>query len=242
MRQSTIIGLGIAASIVAWQASPELPALARGLTAFLVGVFPAFSVVQAQAVGQLEVLPSRNKLYASTILSLWGLAFATALIASESRMDPRLLGVSELPWTTFFLWLGFALIGVAALILAFKAFGVAETRMIHHMIPQSRIEKVVYVGVSATAGICEELVFRGFLIAALIAATGSVPLAVIISAGTFGVAHAHQDATGALRATLLAFVLTVPLLATGSLYPGIAAHALVDLIAGLWLSNWLLKS
>jgi membrane protease YdiL (CAAX protease family) len=242
MKQSTIMGLGIAASIVAWQASPELPALARGLTAILVGVFPAFSVVQAQAVSELEVLPGRNKLYASTIVGLWGLAFATAFVATESRMDPRLLGVAQLPWTTFFLWLAFALIGVAALILAFKAFGVGETRMIHHMIPQSRTEKLVYVGVSATAGICEELVFRGFLIAALTAATGSVPLAVIISAGTFGVAHAHQDAAGALRATLLAFVLTVPLLATGSLYPGIAAHALVDLVAGLWLSKWLLKS
>ena len=242
MRQSTVMGLGIAASIIAWQASPELPWLARGLTALLVGVFPAFSVVQAQTVGQLDVLPSRNKLYASTILGLWGLAFATAVVATESRMDPRLLGVTELAWPAFLLWLGFALFGVAALILAFKAFGVAETRMIHHMIPQSRSEKIVYVGVSATAGICEELVFRGFLIAALIAATGSVPLAVFISAGTFGIAHAHQDAAGALRATLLALVLTVPLLTTGSLYPGIAAHALVDLVAGLWLSKWLLRS
>jgi membrane protease YdiL (CAAX protease family) len=73
-------------------------------------------------------------------------------------------------------------------------------------------------------------------------ATGSQSLAVFLAATVFGVAHAHQDQLGAFRAALLALVLTVPLLVTGSLYPGIAAHALVDLLAGLWLSKWLLKS
>jgi hypothetical protein len=37
-------------------------------------------------------------------------------------------------------------------------------------------------------------------------------------------------------------VLTVPLLVTGSLYPGIAAHAIVDAGAGLWLARWLLRA
>jgi membrane protease YdiL (CAAX protease family) len=117
-----------------------------------------------------------------------------------------------------------------------------ETPLLQHLIPQTWVEKLVYVGVCLTAGICEELVFRGFLIAALNAATGSLPLAVVLSAGAFGVAHAHQDAAGAMRATLLALVLSVPLLVTGSLYPGIAAHAIVDLLGGLWLSKWLLRS
>ena len=242
MKTTTVLGIGVAASLVAWLAAPELHPAARALTAFLLGIFPAFAVVQAQAVADLDELPGRNKLYASTIVALWGLAIVTAFCAAEAGISPRLLGVNELPWPIFLLWFAFSMLAVGALILAFKALGMAETRMIHHMIPQSPTEKALYVGVSATAGICEELVFRGFLLATLTVATGSVPLAVVLSAGTFGIAHAHQDAAGAVRAALLAAVLTVPLLATGSLYPGIAAHAVVDLVAGLWLSKWLFKS
>ena len=122
MKSTTVAGLGIVASIWTWFNATELHPLARGLTAILVGVLPAFAIVQARAASQLDVLPSRNKLYAGTIVWLWGLAFATAVVATESRMDPRLLGVTGLPWATFFLWLAFALTGVAALLLAFKAF------------------------------------------------------------------------------------------------------------------------
>ncbi len=238
MKPGTVLGAGVAAAIVAWLAAPELHGLARGLMAFLVGLFPALSVLQAHALAHIDVLPSRPRLYASTMGGLWALAFATAMVAAESGIPPRLMGVVAMAWPLFFLWLVFALAAVAALIAAFKAFGMAETPMLEHLIPQTLSEKVIYVGVSVTAGICEELVFRGFLIAALSAATGSVVLATALAAGAFGIAHAHQDAAGALRATLLGLVLSVPLLLSGSLYPGIAAHAIVDLAAGLWLSKW----
>ena len=242
MKQSTVLGLGIAAAIVAWWAAPELHPAPRAMTALLVGVLPAFSVLQAQTVARLAVLPSRAQMYASTIIGLWVLTLATALAATQAHIDPRLLGVSPLPWPGFFVWLAFALASVGALVIAFKAFGLAETPMLQHLIPQTRSDKLIYVLVCLTAGICEELVFRGFLIATLRAATGSVGLAVLLAAGAFGVAHAHQDVPGALRATLLGLVLSVPLLVTGSLYPGIAAHATIDLVAGLWLSKWLLRS
>ncbi|HET9441008.1 MAG TPA: CPBP family intramembrane glutamic endopeptidase, partial [Longimicrobiales bacterium] len=166
----------------------------------------------------------------------------TAIAASESGFNPRLLGVATMPWPAFWLWLVFGLAGVGALVLGFKAFGIAESPLLQHLVPETRAEKLLYVGVSATAGICEELVFRGFLIAALTVATGSLTFATLLAAGAFGIAHAHQAAAGALRATLLALVLSVPLLLSGSLYPGIAAHAIVDLSAGLWLSRWLLRS
>ena len=242
MRLSTVAGIGIAASIIAWQWWPELPALARGWTALLIGALPAFAVVQARTAAGLQELPSRNKIYISTIASLWVLAFTTALVASSSAINPRLLGVVALAWLPFAIWFLFGLLGAGAIILAFRAFGIGETRMIHHMIPVTHTEKLLYVGVSLSAGICEELVFRGFLVATLTVATGSASMAVIMSAVVFGIAHAHQDAAGAMRAGLLALLLTIPVLMTGSLYPGIAAHAAIDLLAGLSLSKWLLKS
>lgn len=242
MKRKRVLALGLAAALVAWWAAAELHPAARVLTALLIGVLPAFSVLQASAVAQLDVLPSRPKMYASTILGLWALALATAVVAGEARIDPRLLGVLPLPWPSFLLWLVFALAAVGALVVAFKAFGMAETPMLQHLIPQSRSEKWIYIAVCLTAGICEEFIFRGFLVGTLRAATGSAGLAVMLAAGAFGIAHAHQDAAGALRAALLGLVLSIPLLVTGSLYPGIAAHVIVDLVGGLWLSKWLLRS
>ena len=242
MKRSTVLALGVGAAIIAWWSAPELHPVARAMMVALIGLLPAFSVLQASALAELDVLPSRLRMYASTIIGLWVLAFATALAANLARIDVRLLGVLPLPWTTFLWWLAFGLAAVSALVVLFKAFGIAETPMLQHLIPQTRAEKLVYVGVCITAGICEELVFRGFLIGTLRAATGSLGLAVTLAAGAFGIAHAHQEAAGALRATLLGLVLSVPLLMTGSLYPGIAAHAIIDLAGGLWLSKWLLRS
>ena len=242
MRTGYVLAAGLGAALLAWFAGGELRWPARALMSFLVGLMPAFSILQASAAAALTELPSRLKLYGSTMLGLWGLAIATAVAASESGITPRLLGVVELPWLTFLVWTAAATAAVAALVLVFKAFGIRETPMLQHLIPERGSEKAVFVGVCITAGICEELVFRGFLIAALQVATGSLPLATVLSAGAFGLAHAHQDATGALRATLLALVLSAPLIVTGSLYPGIAAHALVDLAGGLWLARWLLRS
>lgn len=239
-----IFPLGLAISAIVWLTAHELPASARILTALLIGVLPAFAILQARMVAKtpIEQMPSRNQLYFGTIAALWALAIATAFVAADSRFLPELLGVKVLPLSDFWLWFGFALIGTAAIVIAFKAIGLQETREIHYLIPQTLSEKLTFVGVSVTAGICEELVFRGFLIAALRAATGSVVVAVVLAAAAFGAAHAHQNVSGGLRATLLGLVLAVPLLVTGSLYPAIAAHAVVDLLGGLWLAKWLLKS
>jgi uncharacterized protein len=242
MNARYIMAGGAAASVLAWAASPELPMLARGAVAFLVGAFPALALLQSGALGDVTQLPSRLKLYATTIFGLWGLTFAIALASSESGFNPRLIGVTEMPFAPFLMWTGISLVASAALILAFKAFGTRETQVLEHLVPQTALEKLVYVGVSLTAGICEEFVFRGFLLGALRVSTGSALFATLLSAGAFGIAHAHQDAAGALRATLLALVLSVPVLVTGSLYPGIAAHAIVDIAGGLWLSKWLLRS
>jgi membrane protease YdiL (CAAX protease family) len=239
-----IFSLGVFVSAVFWLLAGALPGAARILTALLIGVLPAFAILQARMVAQtpLDEMPPRNQLYLGTIVALWGLAFATAFVAATSQFPPELLGVTLLRFSDFLLWFVFALAAAAAIVVAFKALGMQETREIHYLIPKTLTEKLTFVVLSVTAGICEELVFRGFLIAALRAATGSVVVAVIVSAAAFGAAHAHQNVTGGLRAALLGVVLTMPLLITGSLYPAIAAHAAVDLLGGLWLSKWLLKS
>jgi hypothetical protein len=58
--------------------------------------------------------------------------------------------------------------------------------------PPSLLEIVVWIGVSISAGICEELAFRGFLHRQFHALIGNIGLAVLAQGLVFGLFHAYQ--------------------------------------------------
>jgi membrane protease YdiL (CAAX protease family) len=228
------------ATVLAWLAAAPLPPPARLWTVALLVVLPAFSIAQARAIDDPASLP-RVPVYASTILSLWLLALASlgaAALARWSRPDLGLVAVATGPlagWTMGTIAAGLALVCVA------KALGVRESALLERLIPRTPAEKAWYVALSVTAGATEEIVFRGFLLFALLEATGSTALAVLLANGAFGVVHAYQQPAGAARAAALGAILTAPVLATGSLLPAMTAHAMLDLITGLVLRDRLLQ-
>jgi membrane protease YdiL (CAAX protease family) len=227
-------------SAIVWTIASEIPIVARIWTTFLIGVLPVLLILQARATGEAVHVP-RRALYGSSAIALWMLAGATALIARFSRFDPRSLGFASLPWTEMLLWtVAITAAGVLVLFLAHAA-GIREADFVAYLMPRTRDEKILFAALSLTAGFCEELVFRGFLIPVLDAATGSVAIAAIVSSAVFGVLHAYQRPAGAVRAAALGLLLAVPFLLTDSILPAMAAHAAIDLISGLVLRDRLLS-
>ena len=102
--------------------------------------------------------------------------------------------------------------------------------------PRTASELVAFFGVSLTAGFCEELLFRGFLIWVLQPLVG-LWLAAALSALLFGAAHAYQGLPGVIRTGLFGLVFTAIVLLTRSLWPAIVLHAVVDALGGVltWL-------
>ena len=102
--------------------------------------------------------------------------------------------------------------------------------------PRTAFELPAFLGVSLTAGFCEELLFRGFLIWVLQPLVG-LWLAAALSALLFGAAHAYQGLAGVIRTGLFGLVFTAIVLLTGSLWPAIVLHAVVDAMGGVlaWL-------
>jgi uncharacterized protein len=239
------MGVGIDPRILAaWRGL--LPCWDIWAFTFLLGVIvPALSYVKfrrwAARAGQPP--PPRMKLaiYGRTVGAQWLLVVAMLLVlwrhglsaadAGERLGDPRLtLGVTS-----------------ALLIILAAASTVVLTRVrrakpatpkttvdrLQKLAPGSRVEMAAFVILCLTAGFCEEILYRGWLVTILLVATGSPWIAIIAGATVFGVGHAYQGVTAVLRAAFVGLQLAALYIMVGSLIPGQILHAGVDLLIGV---------
>jgi membrane protease YdiL (CAAX protease family) len=106
------------------------------------------------------------------------------------------------------------------------------------MLPTPGRERWLFAAVSVTAGICEEVLFRGLLIGWVDSLLPGLPYLVLglISAVVFGLGHLYQGWKGVLGTGLLGGLFAALFLLTRSLYLPIIIHALIDLrmLAMLW--------
>ena len=99
------------------------------------------------------------------------------------------------------------------------------------MLPHTPDEYSWFRPVAWTAGICEEILYRGYLpwLFALytddLAAFGVATL-------VFGLGHAYQGTSGILKTTLVGAVMSLLTWASGSLVPAMVLHVAIDAING----------
>lgn len=230
-----------AGAIVVWLASRELAWPARAMTVFLLVIMPALLLVQGRIANSIPEGLNRVELYGSSVVSIWILAGLTMAAAWGSGFTTRRLGLVVHPVTWLVLAAGLTTaVGLAAMIIG-RLLRLPETALLLFLLPQTRRERLLFLGVALSAGIAEELVFRSFLIPALQSATNSLWLAVALSSSAFGLIHSYQGASGALRASFLGLLLALPFVATGSVLPAMTAHAAIDIVGGLWLGDWLAR-
>lgn len=99
------------------------------------------------------------------------------------------------------------------------------------LLPSTREERWLFAAVAVTAGICEELLFRGFLLFYLqdLFLGLSLAAAVIVSSIVFGMAHLYQGAKGVLGTGVFGLGMALLYVWSGSLLLPIILHALLDL-------------
>lgn len=113
------------------------------------------------------------------------------------------------------------------------AFGGVRNAAAAALLPSTPVERVVWCAVAVSAGVSEELVYRGYLARELARFSGSRAFGVLGQALLFALAHGEQGGGAMLRYFVYALGLGVLAVARGSLVPGMLAHVAVDLIAGL---------
>jgi len=183
----------------------------------------------------------RIRLYASTILFQWLLAAIVAWRAFARGLTLPQLGLSGGRLSSVFLltFIGAALIALGHWMNLRRMAGsnhpAAEKlrAMAERLFPQSTTETIFFTLLALTAGICEEFIFRGFVVAALFGAGLSNWAAVIVSSLMFGLAHLYQGRGGSVGTGILGVLFASVRIAYGSIFPVVIWHGVLDVVAGI---------
>lgn len=188
---------------------------------------------------------ARPRTYRESMIELWLLTGLVLSWWSWSGRTWSAIGLGAPGGTAF--WIGLAVVAVVAVALGGQVATVHRSaeareqvrRQVQQqlgtgaalMIPRNIRERRMWVGLSLSAGFCEEVLYRGFLIGYLMTWLPA-PAAVAVSAIVFGVPHFYLGWGGMLQATVSGGLFAVTYLLTGSLWVPIALHCAVDVASG----------
>ena len=183
----------------------------------------------------------RPKLYRETQVVEWVfLAILLAVFFGLSR-DLSTLGFVSAGGTGFWICAALLAVGSIAMILSTKSSRQlsqserdkqrASFGDLGHFMPQDDRDLASFYRISVTAGIVEEIVFRGFVLWYL---SFFMPLwpAVLVSAVVFGLGHSYQGIGGMIRVALIGLAFGALFVFSGSIWLPIVAHILVDVLQG----------
>jgi membrane protease YdiL (CAAX protease family) len=228
-----------------------VPALAHTLPAILLAllvaiVYPLLGLRRYRRIEHLpEPLPSRTRirLYANLIASQWLLVVLVTLLFAVAGRSLTDVGQSLGPKPVNTIATG------AALLLVFAALSAFTTRQLRKaslsdlprrmrragkILPQTDAERAWFVAVALTAGICEEILYRGYVPWFVDSWLHAGPIVSFgIAAVVFGLGHAYQGRDGMIVTGILGLFFGSVASAVGSLVPGQLLHVAIDLVNGI---------
>jgi membrane protease YdiL (CAAX protease family) len=241
----TIIGLiGYAAVVYGLLSNTPLQWLDALFLSALIVLLPFFAVLQVDLARDLAV--ERAQVYATSavtiiILGVLSLALGLNLVG----LDGMGVQIESGDVAYAVSWgLGTFALGIGTLwffLVLRKRGGWGESRLVHELMPVTRREKGLYAGLSICAGFGEELAYRAYAIPAVILAGGSAAVALALTSAAFAVLHSYQGVLGVVRTGAVGVIMGAVFLHTGSVWPAIGAHVLIDLAVGFVLADRLLS-
>jgi membrane protease YdiL (CAAX protease family) len=236
--------IGFAAVVYVLLASTPLRWLDALFLAALIELLPVLAVIQLDLVRDLAV--ERVQVYVTSAVTIFflgvlSLALGSRLVGMEGmglRIEPGRVAY-VMSWGAGILVLGTATLWFFLVLR--KRGGWGESRVVHELLPVTRREKGLYTGLSLCAGFGEELAYRGYAIPAVIVAGGSAPVALALTSTAFAVLHSYQGVLGVVRTGVVGVIMGAVFLHTGSLWPPIVGHVLIDLAVGFLLADKLLS-
>jgi membrane protease YdiL (CAAX protease family) len=199
-----------------------------------------FGYRRLDQAAEADVPRVRMWLYRQILALQWSLAALVVLLWAVFRRPWSDIGLKPTPtWGLAAVAIGLL---IAVLFVVLQTRGIRDPAAAHErvrrrvqhierMLPHDARELRWFSAVSITAGICEELLYRGYLIWYL-QHWLPLALAVAVAAIIFGVGHFYQGPRGVLLTTVVGAFMAGVYLVTGSLFAPMVLHALMDLYSG----------
>ena len=180
---------------------------------------------------------ARRRRYRRTMVLEWSLtAVALALVLAGPGLALGDLGLSWPRASAYTLVGGLGFLASLGMLVGLRrkvdrGADVVAPAEVTALLPRTAKERRAFARLAVTAGFCEELLYRGFLLAVAVAVAPELgPWRLVLVSGlAFAVAHTYQGVTGMVTAGVLGAAFAVLFLGSGSLLLPVLYHALIDL-------------
>jgi uncharacterized protein len=216
----------------------------------LVAVFPLIDLPSMRRLKRFSSGPARLALYRRSVVSTWAFTIAAVALTSLDTLliVPRQPG--DASWLDGYLIIHIVITLCIALLFAWvlwpsvqcafdkrirqQYFQAYRSAAIRFLLPVSRQERIWWVLLSLTAGIGEELLYRGFVLqylrGHLVGGPAlSLTLAWLLSSLAFGIGHIYQGTRGVVETTAAGLTFGLLAILTGNLALPIVLHCIIDL-------------
>lgn len=207
----------------------------------------------------------KQMFYNSVFVELWTPVIVILFLMLKGEIKLQDIGLSAIVWNPFGInnWLfagAIILVAIPVLIILLSIYNYVgiksspifreayiaavkkgasneeqEANIVRAILPTSKQEKVQWTFVSITAGITEEILFRGFLVYCFHYAFPSIPIPFLclLQAIPFSLMHLYQGMKGVLMTLGMGVIFGLYVIVFGSIIPAIIVHILVDLTSNL---------
>jgi membrane protease YdiL (CAAX protease family) len=213
-------------------------------TIALVSFFPIAGYLLFRSLKKADSinLTSRKlRIYAYIILSEWAFVIALLWLSHRHGLSIGDLGenVSNIDLTVI------ATVVLFTVFMVMAYFNVRQLRQmkleklraalgpLKRFLPDNKPESIAFALIALTAGICEELLYRGWLQNLLAYGTGSVWIGLVLGAVVFGSGHAYQGTMGMIQTGIIGLVFGIVFVFTENLIAGQILHFTIDAVNGI---------
>ncbi len=170
------------------------------------------------------------------LLTWWGLHMRRITMSDLLRFRPGFQSLAEDIGAAAVFWITAAFILIVIGLLLRLVHLSAPQQTLVSIAPRTPLELLLWVMLSASAGFCEELAFRGYFLRQFSSVGGGIWMGVVCSSLLFGISHGYEGAAGMIAITAYGAMFCVLVLVRNSLRPGMIAHAWHDIFSGVMLA------
>ena len=221
------------------------------LFVFLLAVAPAWDYYDTRRLKRSPDSPHRIRYYRTVCAWLWICAILACVLLGFRSVFTISPAPDEAGWLFRNIWVLYAVGTVIALFVAtivlpyvtvawmsvtrkqrkYSSGEMLQKVSFAYLFPTNRRERRWWILVALTAGICEEILFRGFLLHYLHTSPWALSLtsALLLSSAIFGLQHFYQKASGAITSAVAGVIFGLLFLLSGNLLFPIVFHAALDL-------------